>query len=190
MNKLDSQIILQTNKSEASFINNKDFSASTFFPSINGFLSFYKIKPLSKTPILENIKIKGVLKDDGTFSISIKEEEFIQQLDEVTETFKCKYGLRFTLFPGTTFFKGSFMDGFEYNELSENISTYIINGDMVSFNKAKRFSSIGELKKVENTIHLNSSVIFKCTNDIKLQKRSKLNFIGIDISMQFKKNAA
>ena len=80
------------------------------------------------------------------------------------------------------------MDGFDFKDLSENISTYIVNGDMISFDKIKRASSIGKLKRMEDTIYSNSSMIILSEN-VELdaiQKYSKSN-LGIDISMQFKR---
>ena len=163
-----------------------------YFSSVNGFLSFYKLKSMSRTPIIENISAKGVLNGDGNFIIYFNSKEFINIPQKVRENLKCKYGFGFMLFPETLFFKGSIMDGFDYNHLSENISTYIVNGDVVPFNKAKRTSSIGKITKIEDIIHLDSSVSITYKNDgiTELKKHSKSTLIGVDISMQFKKGAA
>jgi len=163
-----------------------------YFSSVNGFLSFYTLKSISRTPIIENILAKGVLKADGNFIIYFNSKEFINMPHDVKENLKCKYGFGFMLFPETLFFKGSIMDGFDYNHLSKNISTYIVNGDVVPFNKAKRTSSIGKITKIEDVIQLDSSISITYKNDgiTELEKHSKSTLIGVDISMQFKKGAA
>jgi hypothetical protein len=162
------------------------------FPSIDGSLSFYYLKSFSKIPVLENIMVNGVLKEDGILIIYFNEKEFINVPSDIKENLKYEYGLSTVLFPDALFFEGSFMDGFSYDHLSEEISTYIVNGNIVPFNKAQRASSIGKLKKIEGVIHLNSSLIIRPQNNefTKPKKYSKLNLIGIDISMQFKKGAA
>ncbi len=162
------------------------------FSSIDGSLSFYYLKSFSRIPVLENVMVKGILKEDGTFIVYFNGKEFINLAPEVRENLKYEYGLGSLLFPDTLFFKGSLMDGFNYGHLSEEISTHIVNGKIVPFNKAQRPSSIGKLKKIEGVIHLNSSLIITPQNNelTKFKKYSKSNLIGIDISMQFKKGAA
>jgi hypothetical protein len=162
------------------------------FPSIDGSLSFYYLKSFSRIPVLENVMVKGILKEDGTLIVYFNEKKLINLSPEVRENLKDEYGLGSLLFPDTLFFKGSLMDGFNYSHLSEEISTYIVNGNIVPFNKAQRASSIGKLKKIEGVIHLNSSLIITPQNNefTKPKKHSKLNLIGIDVSMQFKKGAA
>jgi len=161
------------------------------FSSVNGFLSFYLLKSYSRTPILENISVNGALKEDGTFMIYFNEKEFINIPYEIKENLKCNYGLGSILFSNTLFFKGSLMDGFDYDHLSEKTSTFIVNGDMVSFKKASRTSSIGKLKRIDDIIYLNSNVTVKCKNEEFRKKRKYLNSnLGINISMEFKKGAA
>lgn len=162
------------------------------FSSIDGSLSFYYLKSFSRIPVLENVMVKGILKEDGTFIVYFNGKELINLPPEVRENLTYEYGLGSLLFPDTLFFKGSLMDGFSYSHLSEEISTYIVNGNIVPFNKAQRASSIGKLKKIEGVIHLNSSLIITPQNNefTKPKKYSKLNLIGIDVSMQFKKGAA
>jgi len=162
-----------------------------FFLSVNGLLSFYLLKSYSRTPILENISVNGALKEDGTFMIYFNEKEFINIPCEIKENLKCKYGFRSILFSNTLFFKGSLMDGFDYDHLSENTSTFIVNGDMMSFKKAGRTSSIGKLKRINDIIYLNSNVTIKCKNEKLSERRKDLRSnLGIDISMEFKKGAA
>ena len=162
-----------------------------FFSSVNGFLSFYLLKSYSRTPISENISVNGALKEDGTFIIYFNEKEFINIPYEIKANLKCKYGLGSILFSNTLFFKGSLMDGFEYDHLSENTSTFIVNGDMVSFKKASRTSSIGKLKRINDIIYLNSNVTIKCKNEEFSKQQKYLNSkLGIDIFMEFKKGAA
>ncbi len=189
MNNINS---LQTNPIEITQANNKvDILTQKSFSSITGVLSFYTLKSFSKTPILENIMAKGVLKEDGNFIIYFNSKEFINVSPNIREDLKYKYRFSFVLFPDTLFFNGSLMDGFNYNHLSEDISTFIVNGDILPFNKANRASSIGKLKKIEDVIHLNSSLSITYINNslIKHKKESKSSLIGVDISMQFKKGA-
>jgi len=164
---------------------------NNFFSSVNGFLSFYLLKSYSRTPILENISVNGALREDGTFMIYFNEKEFINVPYEIKENLRYKYGLGTILFSNSLFFKGSLMDGFDYNYLSENISTFIINGDMVSFKKASRTSSIGKLKKINDVVYLDSNVTIKCKEEeFNKQRKYLKSNLGIDISMQFKKGAA
>lgn len=163
-----------------------------YFSSVNGFLSFYRQKSMSRIPILENIKAKGALNEDGNFIIYFNSQELINISSEIKEELKNKYGFEFVLYSNTLFFKGNIMDGFKYNHLSEEISTFIVNGNIVPFNRAKRTSSIGILKKIENVIHLNSSlnITYKEDGGTKFKKHLKSNVIGVDISMQFKNDVA
>jgi len=166
--------------------------SQNLFSSIDGSLSFYYIKPFSRLLVLENVMVKGILKENGIFIVYFNGKELINLPPEIRENLKYKYGLASLLFSDTLFFKGSLMNGFNYGHLSEEISTYIVNGNIVPFNKAQRTSSIGKLKKIEDVIHLNSSLTISPQNNelIKPKKHSKSNLIGIDISMQFKKGAA
>jgi len=83
------------------------------------------------------------------------------------------------------------MEGFSYANLSQEISTFIVNGNIASLKKVERATSIGQLKRIEDTIHLNSSFSIISKNDemVKIRKYSKLN-LEIDISIQFKRGAA
>lgn len=83
------------------------------------------------------------------------------------------------------------MEGFSYANLSQEISTFIVNGNIASLKKVERATSIGKLKLIEDIIHLNScfSVISKHNEMAKTRKYSKLN-LEIDISIQFKRGAA
>ena len=166
--------------------------SQNLFSSIDGSLSFYYIKSFSRLLVLENVMVKGILKENGIFIVYFNGKELINLPPEIRENLKYKYGLASLLFSDTLFFNGSLMDGFNYSHLSEEISTYIVNGNIVPFNKAQRTSSIGKLKKIEDVIHLNSSLTISPQNNelIKPKKHSKSNLIGIDISMQFKKGAA
>jgi len=161
------------------------------FSSVDGLLSFYSKKSFLRTPLLENITIKGFLKEDGEINIYLHEKDLINIPSDIRENFKFKYGLDSILFPGTLFFKGSLMEGFSYANLSQEISTFIVNGNIVSLKKVERATSIGKLKRIEDIIHLNSSFSIMSKNEelVKIKKYSKLN-LEIDISIQFKRGAA
>jgi len=165
-------------------------STQNLFSSVHGVLSFYSLKSFSRILLYENIIVKGVLKEDGAISIYLggEDENSIPQIRQINKNLKCKYGLGFIFFPDIFFFNGSLMDGFEFDSLSENISTFIVNGDMISFNKVRQASSIAKLKRMEDTIYLNSSITILSENVEldNIQKYSKSN-LGIDISMQFKR---
>ncbi len=166
--------------------------SDNYFSSINGVLSFYNLKPFSRIPILKNINITGYLKEDGKLAIYIIKDGADSEFYEVKESLQYNYGLGFTLFHNTLFFQGNFMDGFNFNHLSENISTYILNGNMASLSNTKRITSIGKLKRIEDILHLNSSLrISGMTKTFSYnKKRLKPNFLGIDITMQFKRRLA
>ena len=170
-----------------------DTPTQNLFSSVQGVLSLYSLNSFSRMSLYENITVKGVLKEDGAIHIYLggEDEDFIPQIHQINKTLQCKYGLGLIFFPDVLFFKGSLMDGFEFDNLSENISTFIVNGNMNSFNKVKRASSIGKLNRIEDIIYLNSSMTILSKN-VELnttQKYSKSN-LGIDISMQFKRGIA
>ena len=161
------------------------------FSSVDGLLSFYSKKSFLRTPLLENITIKGFLKEEGEIIIYLHEKDLINIPSDIRENFKFKYGLDSILFPNTLFFKGSLMEGFSYANLSKEISTFIVNGNIASLKKVERATSIGKLKRIEDIVHLNSSFSIISKNDemAKIRKYSKLN-LEIDISIQFKRGAA
>ena len=163
---------------------------SYHYDSIDGSLSFYKLQSISRVPLLKNIKIAGRLQENGRFTITIDKEELTHEIEAMKTSVKCPYGFGFTVFPGTVFFTGSFMDGFSYNDLSENPTTYIVNGKMLSLNLAKQVSFIGQLTKVANRIYLNSTITFACpaTETQTFQQRTRPYLIGIAISMSFERN--
>ncbi len=182
---------LAKNRTTPSKINSREIRQDCF-SSVNGDLSFYNLKSLSRTPMLENITISGVLREDGTVLIYFNEDEVMDMPVEIKENLNYTYGLGFMLFPDSLFFKGSIMDGFKYDHLSEEISTCIVNGNIIPFSNNQRASSIGKLKRIEDIIHLKSSLTITYRNNklIKTKMPSKRLCLGIDISMQFKQAIA
>lgn len=189
----------QTNNLNAPLVKSKTIPSKeklsavnqSFFSSINGYLSFYNIKSISRISVLEKIIISGFLNEDGSVIIYFSGLEIIDILSGIKENLIHKSGLNLPLLPNTPFFKGSIMDGFNYNHLSEEISTYIVNGNVVPFSKTQRASSIGKLKRVEDIIHLNSSLRITYNNNLsENETHSKRQSLGINISMQFKQAVA
>lgn len=167
-----------------------DFLSSNYLCAGIGLLSLYNQKSFTRSPNLSNIGVIGQLRKDGTFKIEVAEDE------NETNFYKAKRNLRdnctfqFNLFPDVNFFKGNTMDEFNYLELSENVSTFIFNGKILSFDRIKNVSFIGRLKKIGTTIYfdtsfsfLNNTIKSKETNYGKVIEEYK---VGIDLSFQLK----
>lgn len=122
-----------------------------------GMLSIYDRKTTSRKPIMLEMPIACSLSVDGGLLFSFQEKDFIFESLEARQNLRKEFGLGFSPFTPQDFFNGRFMDDFAYDELTETISTFIIGGDLTSLGKARPASFIGNIKMIDDLIHLNTN---------------------------------
>jgi hypothetical protein len=130
---------------------------STSFYSGEGVLSIYSRKSFSRKPIILGIPIKSSLKDDGCFSISLVGKDVYFESISAQKTLRYAFGIGFSSFNKPDFFNGTLMDDFCFEELSDSVSTFIAGGDLISLNKSRKTSLIGNLKRSQGLVFLNST---------------------------------
>ncbi len=130
---------------------------STYCFAGTGVLSIYDRKTTSRKPIILEIPIVCSLSIDGGLLFSFLEKEFVFESFEARQNLRKEFGLEFSPFTGQVFFNGRLMDDFSYDELTDTISTFIAGGDLTSLGKARLVSFIGNMKMIDDLIHLNTN---------------------------------
>lgn len=160
-------------------------STSVAARSGNGNVSIYAKKNLSSRPIIQDILVSGSLKENGEFAITLNNQKFSFESSAARQGLRCGYGIGFSAFTNSDFFEGSFMDDINFETLNENISTDIVGGNLIALNRAKKVSFIGELKKIDDIIYLNSSFIL-AKNGLPNHRGALVQFDCIEFEIELK----
>lgn len=145
--------------------------ASTSFYSGEGVLSIYSRKSFSRKTVILGIPITSSLTNDGRFSVSLVGKDVYFESKCAQKTLRYVFGIGFSSFNEREFLKGSLMDDLSFEELNETGSTFIAGGDLISLNKSRKTSFIGNLKRTEGFIHLNATISL-CSSELKNPKKN------------------
>lgn len=165
--------------------------SSAFCYSGKGILSIYCKTSFSRKPIILGVPIKSSLNSYGSFLISLIGRDFCFESSAARHNLIKEFGLGFSPFTDLEFFSGSLMDDFSLDELSETTSTFIVGGDLTSLGKARPASFIGNMKMIDDLIHLNTNFAlsnheFFNSKPECLAKFGKLKLIEFEIISKLK----
>tara|TARA_R110000744_G_scaffold26007_9_gene64175 strand:+ start:3082 stop:3618 length:537 start_codon:yes stop_codon:yes gene_type:complete len=162
---------------------------SAYYYSGKGQLSIYGKKSFSRQPIILGVPIKSSLNHDGSFSISLVGKDFFFESSTARQNLRYGFGIGFSAFNELEFFNGSVMDDFNFKDLTQSLSTFIVGGDLISLHKSKKVSFIGNLKMIDGLIYLNTT--FTLSNTVSEQSDqaprefgSKCNLIELMVETQ------
>ena len=162
---------------------------SAFYYSGKGQLSIYGKKSFSRQPIILGVPIKSSLNHDGSFSISLIGKDFFFESSTARQNLRYGFGIGFSPFNDLEFFNGSVMDDFNFEDLTQSISTFIVGGDLISLHKTKKVSFISNLKMLDGLIYLNTTFTLSNTEQEKSEKathefENKCNLIELMVESQ------
>ena len=151
--------------------------ASTSFYSGEGVLSIYSRKSFSRKPVILGIPITSSLTNDGRFTVSLVGKDIHFESSNAQKTLRYAFGIGFSVFNEKEFFNGTLMDDVCFQELSDSVSTFIAGGDLISLNKRRKASFIGNLKKTQGLVFLNST--FSLSN-LEFDCKTSIEFLSIN----------
>lgn len=162
---------------------------AAFFYSGEGFLSIYDKTSFSRKPLILRLPIKSSLNDDGSFLISLVGKDFCFESTTARQNLRYGFGIGFSTFNEPEFFNGSLMDDFNFEELTESVSTFIVGGDLISLNKVRKASFIGNLKMIDGLIYLNTTFTLSNTGIVSAYQgqkefQNKCNLIELIVESQ------
>ncbi len=158
------------------------------FYTKTGTISFEASTPNFEPVEAKNTTTSAVLKDDGNLAVLILIRGFSFKRALMQEHFNDRF-MESETYP-KAIFTGK-IDGFNRDDLSETIKELTIKGSLTIHGKTKEVSTIGNFKKIDNIIYLNTTFNVQVA-DFDIAVKSKVakkiaKTVNIKIALKLKK---